>query len=132
MSNDDSEEMPSPIAQSVKADSERQPKSIEKNKTLQEEERLYALDAPYHIVEKDIRGNYSIRKHLRVLLIVGMYLGGVAFAILCGRYIYGIWDNDDKVLSLLRETIGVTIGLVIGQRLPKIFPSTIFHRKPQQ
>ena len=96
----------------------------------EEEQSLNAFGEEFD--KKDIRGNYGIRKHLRVLLIFGMYLGGVAFAILCGRYIYGIWDNNDKVLSLLREAIGVAIGLVIGQRLPQIFPSTISHQKPQQ
>ena len=89
-------------------------------------------DCRQDIDKEDIRGNYRLRKNMRLIVIFGMYTGGVIFLALCFRYIYDIWNEVDKVLSLLRETISVIVGLVIGQRLPKIFPSTIFHQKPRQ
>ncbi len=96
-------------------------------------EEVQSLEACRQDIDKeDIRGNYRLRKNMRLIVIAGMYTGGVIFLALCGRYIYDIWYEVDKVLSLLRETISVVVGLVIGQRLPQIFPSAIFHQKPRQ
>ncbi len=139
MGNDDNESLPPSIAQSIKADREREPKSTERNKTLDEiekQEQLYALE------DSRAKTDFKVlsRKTLRLAFFLGIPWLVSIFTVFASSllliwlvyvgYLIGLFEGlrVNDIESLLEKVY----SFVGGGATTLLFYLNFLNRKPRQ